>query len=405
MKFKEKLFMALNFFSRDKTRSALTLIGIVVGILTILLIVGVGKGLLKSVEKTFESFGKDKLFVIPSQKGKAFNPLSIGRAGLTKLYKSDVKSIERIKGVKSVSYYVWARARVVFKDKAVETSVYGVSGEEAFEQWEGYLKLEKGRFLKDNDGFSCVLGNDVANELFKENIRINDKLEIAGKKFRVVGILEKLGSAFSKTDDQAIYIPERQFRELFSSLLSKDEVSFIVIQASEENLVDSLKKKVEDVLRRRHKVKKGEEDFTVVTAEYIKELTGGILNTLYISTIILASIASFISGLGIANTLYTSVVEKTKEIGILKALGMKNKDVVSLFIIESALFGLLGGGIGMALAFLIGLLLSLFGIKVVFDGFTIAIALLYSIAVGVISGYIPAKSSTSISPIEAMRAL
>ncbi len=401
MKDKEIAKMALTFFKKDKTRAVLTVIGVIIGIFMILLVTGIGEGIVQNTKKEFESFGNDKLFVVPVSE-KDFSFAGAGRRVTNKLYKEDVDAIKNIKGIKRISYMVWNRARVEFKGEGLDISVYGVNGRAMFDQWKDYFKIKEGRILRDNDGYSAVIGYDVAYELFDKDIKVGDKININGKEFRVVGILEKVGNSFSQTDDQSIMINIDKAREIFGDLLLKNEVSYISIQVEDENKVEEIKKAVEAKIARKHKVSLDDKDFTVLTSKYIKEQTNSILSLVSLSSIIIAGISSIIGALGISNTMFTSVAEKRRIIGIMRAIGMKRRDVVKLFIAESAIIGGIGGLIGIGLSLTIGYLLTMFNVPFVVNPIVLFLTFLYGIAVGIIAGLIPSLESTKITPIEAI---
>ncbi len=402
MKRKEMIELSFSFFKKDKARSIMTVIGIIIGITTITLVFGVSEGLLKNVEEQFSSFGNDKIIVLPYSSSSGMKLTGFGRRVGNKLYEGDAKAIKGINGVKSVSYLVWNRATVEFKKDKVDAAIYGINGDIIFKQWQDYLKIKEGRVLRNNDGYSVVLAYEAANELFSKKVKVGDRIKINGIEFRVVGILEKVGTGFSQTDDQAIYIPIDKARKIFGNLLLKDEVSFITIEASNEDLVESIKEEIERIIARRHSVPLDDKDFTVVTSKYVKETTNSILSTLSLASIVIAAIASIIGGIGISNTMFTSVMEKKKEIGIMRALGAKKRDVLLLFITESAIIGGIGSAIGLALSTVIGIILIMLKIPYSFNIGVYILSIIYGMAIGIIAGIIPAKNATNISPIEAM---
>ena len=399
---KEIVAFAWSFFKKDKVRSLLTVIGIIIGIATISLVMGTSEGILKDVEKQFETFGNDKLIIVPHSPKQGLSLAGAGRRVSNKLYKGDVKAIEGIDGIKSISYLIWNRATVEFKKDKIDSAVYGINGDVIFKQWEDYLRLKEGRFLRNNDGFTAVLAYKAANELFEKPVKIGDKIKINGYEFRVVGILEKIGTGFSQTDDQAIYIPIDKARIVFGNALVKDEVSFITVEVSDENLVDKVKKEIEIKIAKKHKVKLDDRDFTVISSKYIKETTDSILGTLAIASMAIAAIASIIGGIGISNTMFTSVLEKKREIGIMRALGMKRVEALKLFIAESAIIGVIGSFIGIALSYVLGFIFILIKIPFSFNIMVVLFSIFYGIFVGVVSGVIPAREATKISPIEAI---
>ena len=399
MKNKDMLRFALAMFSKDKLRSLITIIGIIIGITTISLVIGISEGIINEVEKEFEAFGNDIIIITPYEE---VDLQGFGRTVSNKLYDEDVKEIERVRGVKSISSMLINRANVEFKKQRIETAVHGVDGDTIIKQWDNYLEIEKGRFLRENEGYSVVLGNDAANEFFRKKIKVGDKIRINGVEFRVVGILKKIGGSFSQTDDQAIYIPIDKAREIFKGLVLENEISFITVEVEDENRVDEVSKAIEKRLARRHGVSIEDKDFTLITSKYFKELTGSILSVLSLASIVIAALASIIGGIGISNTMFTSVAEKKKEIGIFRALGMKRKEVMKLFLFESSIIGGSGSIIGIIASVVIGAILLFLGVPYNFNILVYILSVIYGVSVGVIAGLIPAKESTKISPIEAI---
>ena len=402
MKIKDITNFSIDFFKKDKTRSLMTVIGIIIGITTITLVFGISEGILKDIEKQFEAFGNDKMMIFPYASKNGVQLSGFGRRVSNKLYEGDAKAIENIEGVKSVSYITWNRATVEFKKDRIDAAVYGINGETLFEQWKDYMKLEKGRPLKNNDGYNAVLAYEAANNLFSKKVKVGDKIKINDYEFRVIGILEKIGTGFSKTDDQAIYIPIDKARRIFGDLMLKNEVSFITVEVYDENRVEEIKDRIERAIAKKHGVPLDDKDFTILTSKYIKETTNSILSTLSLATMVIAAIASIIGGIGISNTMFTSVAEKRREIGIMRALGARKNDILFLFLVESAIIGGIGSIIGMLISMIIGTLLLVFGIPYSFNITVYFLSLIYGISVGMVAGFIPAKEATNVSPIEAI---
>jgi len=259
--------------------------------------------------------------------------------------------------------------------------------------------------LKRGDGFKVVIGNNLAEDnIFQRDIKVGDKLVINGENFQVVGILGKSG--FPPVDN-ALLIPQDRLKKLLGF---EDKLSAIVAKAKTEN-INQVADSVARNLRSLRNVDEGKEDFEVETPEHILQGFNTIFTIVQAVLIGIAAISLFVGGIGIMNTMYTSVLERTSEIGVMKAIGARNGDILFIFLIESGTLGLIGGfvgillGIGFAKAVEIGST-AFFGtvlIQAQISPFLIIGSLLFSIIVGVIAGTFPAVQASKLAPVEALR--
>jgi len=405
MKTQQSIAYSLKNLKRRKLRSWLTILGIVIGIMTVIIIMSIGEGVKKQVSDELSQFGSDQMFVIPINiEESSITSFGSGRGPTSgKLFEKDFDVIDGIPGVKLVSKLVYGRASVGFKDKAITATVYGTDAN-YFEIWGSMYTIEEGRTFRGSESRVVVLGYDAAHEIFgKNDISIGSILLIGDKKFRVVGIFEKIGSTFSQADDSSIYVPYEDGRDLFTNQLAKDELSFISIIIDEGQDIDTIKSNIEERLASRHKVSLDSKDFSVVTASFVNETVGGLLNSLTTFLFLITLIASIVGGIGISNTMFMSVIERVREIGILKSVGATNSDVLKVFLIESGLLGIVGGVIGVILGILILLLIGNFGVPYLIRIELVLFALFFSFGIGVLSGFIPARRASGLNPIEAFR--
>jgi len=404
MKFTTSLMYAIKNLRRRKMRSWLTVLGIVIGIMTIVIITSIGDGVKAQLNKELESFGTDQMFILPinlDQQGFSINTGSRATSG--KLFEKDFEEIEKVSGIKHLSKLVYGRTAIEFKEKQITATVYATD-EQYFEIWGSMFKIEEGRILTEQDTRVAVLGYDAAHELFgKKEVSVGSIILIGGKKFRVIGIMEKVGSAFSQADDSSIYISFEDGKDLFKSILSKNEISFISIQLDEDVDPKEVTEEIEFRLMSLHKVTEDDKDFSVVTSDFINETIGSVLNSLSLFLFLITLIASFVGGIGISNTMLMSVIERVKEIGTLKSLGATDSDILKTFLAESGLLGLVGGVIGIIFGIVMLYFIGGFGIPYLITLELVLFALLFSFVIGLVSGFIPARRASKMIPVDAFR--
>ena len=257
--------------------------------------------------------------------------------------------------------------------------------------------------MKSNDKYKVVVGYLIAHgNFFDKEIHVGDTLYISDIKFEVVGTAARIGN---RQDDTQVYIPVDTAKELF-----KDPGYALIYAFTKKGFETSaVAEFVKDRMRRDRGLKEGLEDFTVSTAEQLMQVVGDVLLIVQTIVIGIAAISLVVGGIGIMNTMYTSVLERTREIGIMKAIGARNGDIATIFLLESGLLGIIGGVIGIAIGVAVGT-----GIEYVaqqnniaftasFSPILIAGALLFSFIVGALSGLLPAMKASSLKPIEALR--
>jgi len=403
MKFSEALNYSLKNISRRKLRSWLTIIGIIIGIITIVAIISISDGITDDIVSQLDAFGSNQMFIIPVNIDDASGFSSAGITTSGKLFERDADRVERIPGVISVTKINYGRASIEFKDKEIVTAVYGVEPE-MFEQYAHYMKIEKGRIFKDNERRVVVLAADAATELFdKKKIDVGNYMYFDGEKYKVVGVLEKIGTSLSQTDDSAIYIPYEDGKNLFGNQLSKNEVSIIYVTIGEGENAEDIKYTIERAIAAYHKTTVDDKDFSVITVDFISEVVGGILGLLSTFLFIIAIIASVVGGIGISNTMFMSVAERTSEIGIMKSIGATGRDILQMFIIEAGIIGLIGGLIGLVLGVLVVEVIKGFGVPAIITPGLVVFAVLFSVGVGIVAGLIPAREAAKMDPIVALK--
>jgi putative ABC transport system permease protein len=269
------------------------------------------------------------------------------------------------------------------------------------------LELESGKLIESSDRRKVVLGSDFASSKdYEKEIRVGSKVLIQGEAFEVVGILKKAGSF---TINSVILMNEDELKDILNI---DDEIDIIIAQVDSTDKVEQTAEDIKRKLRKDRKLKEGEEDFSVDTPISSLESVNLIINIINIIVSGIAAISLLVGGIGITNSMFTSVLERTKQIGVMKAVGAKNSDVLKLFLIESGLLGLVGGivgaAIGLGLAFLVSSIANnAFGqtILEVSVSYSLLIAAIsFSFLIGIISGIVPAIQASRLKPVEALRA-
>ncbi len=400
MKHLDLLKYAVNSMTHRSLRAWLTILGIVIGIASIVILISLAQGLDASIKSQLSSLGTNYMFILPGNLfsgGLRFGPPVLKGV----LYTRDADAIRRVPGVIAVSGNVAAPlATVEFKGENISSSVAGVEPA-AFSKYitVGY---EAGKFIQEGDLTGVAIGNDVAHELFKNEIRLGDTLVILGKNFRVKGIIAKAGNTGGNIDT-GVYVEERAMRLLLGDAVEKDRVFSIIAVTDPDKDVAVISAAAEDRLRASHKVRKGEEDFTILTAASIAEQVGQITGILSLFLGGVAAISLVVGGIGVANAMFTAVLERTREIGVLKAIGAPDNAILEIFLLESGLIGLTGGALGVALGVAVSFALNAFGVPSQVSMELVGFSLLFAFLVGIISGAFPARNASRLEPVDALR--
>jgi len=386
---------------KKKLRSSLTIIGIFISIATIFVLISLSIGLNNAIKEQFRQLGSDKFFIMP--KGQAGAP---GSGGAVELTTKDVDIIEKVAGVKDVSYDAAGNAKVDFNDETRYLMVAGIPLKKSDVFMEtGFYKIDEGRFLKNGDVGKVMIGSRFKESLYGRAVREGDRLIINDREFKVVGILKTLGNS---QDDSLIFMSLEDFKELFNS---GDRVDQIIVQVKSGEDINKVAEATKKKLMNYRNVKEKTIDFTILTPEELLRSFGTILNVITAFLLGVAAISLLVGAVGIANTMYTSVLERTKEIGVLKAIGAKNSDILWIFVIESGLLGIIGGILGILLGMVVGKTIEYIAVKqlgttllqVAFPWYLIVGCLLFAFLSGAISGLLPARQASRIKPADTLR--
>lgn len=439
------LRIAFNMVKANKLRSWLTIIGVIIGIASVMTIVTTGEFFQDQVTKTLEELGGDTItivasvpfnfveentsqVIVESENGSGngsisgggddlSNSMDFGDVETPKLTKMDVFTLRRVHGIQYINVNIETGAELEFGGKKTSVYVEGVDPR----AWPNITKKKvgEGRMLQPGDRTSVVISNELANdEALGRQIRVNQMILLNGKSYRVIGILAKdggllggLGGLFGSS----IYMPYEEVNSLSTTEEGVDEKETDVYDSIEVKLYknadyEATIKEMENMLRLSHRVDEKNQDFYVSSGKEEMENSKKLINGLTAFLAFIAGISLLVGSTGIANTMFTSVLEKTKEIGIMKAIGAKNRDIMLIFLCNSAMISLVGGIIGILLgtaAVQVILFLISISMKVPFE-FALSlkgtiIATLVSIIVGLIAGIVPAKSAAELKPVDALR--
>ena len=399
---KDYFFLAFNNLKRRRLRSWLTMIGIFIGIAAVVALISLGQGLQNTIEKQFEQLGSDKIIIMPKGMGP---PGSAG--GSLILTSKDIKVIENVKGVEYVSGYLVKQGQAKYKGESGIGFATGVTIEDFEPMMEiSGLKIIDGRGLKKEDKFKVVVGyNHIYKDIWDKPMQIGSTIEIEGYDFKVIGVMDKIGNPI---DDNILYVSKDILKEILN--IEDEESQIIAKTASGFDPID-VAETIERKLRKSRGEKEDQETFSVQTSEQLLESFSNIFAVVQAVLIGIAAISLLVGGIGIMNTMYTSVLERTKEIGVMKAIGAKNFDILLIFLFESGLLGLIGGIIGIGIGVGLGkfteyIALNTLGtnlLQAAFPWYLIVGALSFSFLIGTLSGILPAIQAAKLKPADALR--
>jgi putative ABC transport system permease protein len=417
MRLNKSLKLAVNILVHSKLRSWLTIIGIVIGIAAVVAIVSIGEGMQQSVESRLGGLGADIITLSPGggRASAGFRGHPGHEQGSTatvttakNITKKDVLVLQSIGGIEYIQGTVSGRGEMYYLGEKATVSVDGVDPLVWKEMTTS--ELESGRFLGPSDYNVVVVGSRIAKDTFKQSLTLNRMITFEDKAFKVVGILKESGG-FGGNDNKII-MPIKAARETLEDVGS-DEFDSIVLKATNTDDVDQIMEDADKKLMiSRHLTERGK-DFSISSAKSTQETMSDITQTMTLFLSAIAAVSLLVGAVGIANTMFTSVLEKTKEIGIMKSIGAKNRDIMMIFLLNSAIVGLVGGLLGICLGTCISSLLPLLGMRMMGmgrEGMTTAVtpmlliyALLISIGIGMVAGVIPAYRASKLKPVDALR--
>lgn len=405
---KESAIMALATLRANKLRSSLTILGVTVGVVTVLSMVSIIQGLNKSFSEQIESLGSNTIFVTkfsPSF-GRQLNPEELHRKELTIEDANAIREeAEFVVGVSPIQRKIAETVR--YKVKQTDTPIlFGITPYYEFthSQYLGY-----GRFISDTDvrerSNVVVLGRDVVKALFETENPIDKEVKIAGVPFRVIGVMESLGSFFGQSRDNSVFIPITTIQKYYPEVKPPETVFVIILRPRTRADVPNATDEIRDILRRRRQIPFGEPDnFGISSQDALLDIYNQLTGATYLVLTAISAVALMISGIGVMNIMLVSVTERTKEIGIRKAVGATKISIMSQFLIEAVILTAIGGIIGLIIGESLSLAINKYSpLPALIPIWAIFVSLLVSAGVGIVFGLFPAWKAANLNPIDALR--
>jgi putative ABC transport system permease protein len=415
--------LALNILVHSKLRTWLTVIGIVIGVSAVVAIISIGEGMQQSVTSRLTGLGADIITISPGGGGatagfRGFGEFEGGRGGSSSvnLTNKDIQALIPVQNIAAIEGEVSGNGEAYYLGEKARVSVKGVDPT----AWKLITtsQLQIGRFLTESDYNAVMIGSRIANSTFKQQLAVNRMIIIENKTFKIVGILKESGGFGG--DDRSVIMPIKAARDTLA--LDANNFNSISIKTSSTDAVDQVLADANSKLTLLHHVTNpNRKGYSITSAASVQETLSSITSTITLFLGGIAAISLLVGGIGIANSMFTSVLEKTREIGIMKAIGAKNGDILTIFVLSSAMIGAVGGVIGIALGIVASSIMSGisitgstggigFGGSGTSGGITTAIspqlligALVLAMAIGVVSGIIPSYRASKLKPVDALR--
>lgn len=408
------LFFAIKTIRTHRARTALALLGVVIGVFAVVVVTSLGEGVKGFILGQIESFGSDLIQVevkIPNTTAMSSENSTSRAQGtqITTLTVKDGEAIEKLPNVAAIYAGTIGQERATYGSIGKRISLFGTGADVALV--DGNLKLESGRFFTEEEDDSlaqvAVLGSDTKETFFGGDDAVGQYITLKGEKYRVIGVLAPRGAVAFLNFDTFTYVPVQTLQK---KLLGVDYVQFISVKMDEPSREAETVADIVALLRKRHDIDNPDkDDFSVTSTKEAQETFSDILGSLSILLLALTSISLVVGGVGIMNVMYVSVSERTSEIGLRKAVGATSRSIMQQFLFEALIITLLGGMIGIFLGMLLtvalGYLFASFGfaLPLSFSLQSFLLGVGFSTAVGIIFGLAPAYRAASLTPMEALR--
>jgi putative ABC transport system permease protein len=402
----QQFYEAVESLSINKLRSGLTMLGIVIGVAAVIAMLAIGRGAQASITSSIEGIGTNVIFVFSGggQDVKNPRPLTL----------EDARALAdpmNAPSVARVAPSLQTNGEVTYSGQSTSTTIYGVTPDYAIVR---NLAVTEGGMISDAQLTSragvAVIGIDVANSLFgRTNNLVGETIRVIGQPFRIIGVLESKGGSGMGSQDNQILVPMTTAQSRLIHRRTRDQVDLLYIEAVDANSVQQAVTEITETLDARHNRAPGEEDFSVFNQQDILSTAQSITGVLTIFLGGIAGISLLVGGIGIMNIMFVSVSERTREIGLRKAIGARKRDILAQFLMESSVLSLIGGSVGILLAWGIATLVGRIaaandvGITPVIQLDAVLLATIFSAAVGLFFGFYPALRAANLEPVEALR--
>ncbi|MBI4993970.1 ABC transporter permease [Candidatus Wolfebacteria bacterium] len=398
--FKNFLILILKGIRYRPIRSWLTILGIIIGIMLVVMIMSLSDGVKNAITKTLQMFGSDLIIVRPGKESNPFAELIGGQ----KFKERDLADLKKIEGIEFVIPMEVATLNIEYKGEKKSALFHA-------QNWQNYIKvleasqgfrLVEGQWPKSENAKEIILGNKAAQTLFKEKVRVGDEIIVKTQRFKIAGYLTPIGEQMS---DNVIYVSMDVFRDLTGN---RGFAMAALIKIKPDINIELISQAIKYQLAKQEAVR----EFSVLTPEKAGMIISNVISIIELVLTIIALVSLAVGAVGITNTMYTSVLERTKQIGVMKAIGASNDSILSLFLIESGMIGLIGGILGIILgivfAYFISLLAAYLGVGGLFsfasiDFFGLFVILTITFITGIIAGVLPARQAAMMEPAEALR--